>query len=554
MAYFKLYLSAVVFAIVLIFSLAHETLEEETDKYCNQIGEGSFNCEKYNPTACYNGKCVPELSRNSKSFDDHCTQNVCFLLKQEAPIVIIPEDRMKRKNISTPFKCKESSNRSISGSLVGLFNETVAGDLYCVWVGDDSGCTWNMMQHLVASDTEYMFSAGGPMLETPQRKCHHVPSSSWLDDRMVIVGNSSSIPTEDPWFTATNPFSTNAWICFAAIFAVHIVMFCFLGGMIHWQKVPHKAAASYFLVTGDEGNVLESNLFNESKESNLSHEYKENITRLTFLASIFRFSLKAAFLIFLIFYEAGLVNLLFFRNSSTISKRSVGSISRGKLPRYVSEFHQIEITNPFYACRSDNFFLHAFKVDPRNEISEDEELRWQEADGLKQCLNRIKNKNDPVRFAVSYEREAKHQIEVQNAASPQRFLYRKTRLEIFELEDDIYRFNSGWLFKKPEKNGDPNFTDTLSKINIGIVQNRVEGNLTEWLKDDIKPKPKKKITMSVLALCLCIFAFLPLAIAFLMLLLWGRLKFEWENNLWCLNVFQKKANRTEKGNDKKESA
>lgn len=54
-------------------------------------------------------------------------------------------------------------------------------------------------------------------------------------------------------------------------------------------------------------------------------------------------------------------------------------------------------------------------VDPNNEVSENEMLRWQEEDGLVSCLHRIQDKNDHVRFAVSYEREARFQIKKENS-------------------------------------------------------------------------------------------------------------------------------------------
>lgn len=309
--------------------------------YCDNIGDADFDCSEYNPTHCYRkgggGKCIPELESQKKAFNV-CRDNLCFLLKQEAPIIIIPEDQKKQKLIAVPFKCNESGNKSIEGSLVDIFKGTAAGNQYCVWVGENPDCTWNRIQHLVASNSGYKFAAGGPMLETAQRKCHHVPSSSWLDDRMVIVGNLTSAPNENPWTVVTAPLSRNAWITFLVVFFLHVLVFVFIGSRVHWcDALQYRAAASYFLITGDEGNILESKFFNDDQKQQHGqdpHEQQEIVTRLTFLASVFRISLKACFLIFLIFYEAGLVNLLFFRHKTVLEKKSVGSISRGQLPEY----------------------------------------------------------------------------------------------------------------------------------------------------------------------------------------------------------------------------
>lgn len=51
-------------------------------------------------------------------------------------------------------------------------------------------------------------------------------------------------------------------------------------------------------------------------------------------------------------------------------------------------------------------------VNTRNDVID--EPIWKEDDSLKSCIDRIHDQSDDVRFAVSYEIEARHQINKHN--------------------------------------------------------------------------------------------------------------------------------------------
>lgn len=55
------------------------------------------------------------------------------------------------------------------------------------------------------------------------------------------------------------------------------------------------------------------------------------------------------------------------------------------------------------------------------------------------------------------------------------FFILKTTLAVFELEKDIYRFNSGWLFKKTTNQSDEKL---ITYMNIDITLARVQRDVS----------------------------------------------------------------------------
>lgn len=367
----RIALAALLFSVALGFAnSSFLSLRDNDVDPCLQAGDKDYDCSKYDPEQCYvmSGEtCLPQLERQIDAFDV-CKSAICFILKYEPPFLGSKVGKLtnltepQRNKISVPFSCSEvPESYGLEGGLFDLFQKT-AVHAWCVWVGPNrdmtgEGCSWNTLQHYVESRKDYQFAVAGPMLETPQRKCLHYESDSWLDDRMVIVGKSDSFNEKDPFRLVLAPYSTNAWLAFFVAVLGYVILCIVFVVKVRFIPLNNYFIATYLMVVGDKGHVLQSPLFKESGDEegtdleslsgdSLCPEPTDSVSLLekraevdsrkqkfTCFGALLRFSMISCTLFFVIFYEAGIVNVLFSENEGKLEK-SVDSISNEQLKKY----------------------------------------------------------------------------------------------------------------------------------------------------------------------------------------------------------------------------
>lgn len=277
----------------------------------------SGSCNSYVPRDCYNvsANCLPHL-KISPSYDVCKNKsNICFIIMEDAGIVNWKSENFENANshigFHEPVRCKDFTKRDgtgpISGAAFDLFEMTSAGGEYCVPVGSSTCRHTDLIHFIEAYANEYQFAIGNPIIESPQQKCLHSESGTWLDGNMVIVGRTDDSVRAGFAFLLIYPFHSNTWIFLIVV--VVLLMGLTIATFRNIHRHSKKAVYTSFLyLVGeyDRACDIEQERVND-KSSRISGN--ERLTKkYTFISSLLRFSWICFFAVFFMFFEAVVVN------------------------------------------------------------------------------------------------------------------------------------------------------------------------------------------------------------------------------------------------------
>lgn len=180
--------------------------------------------------------------------------------------------------------------------------------------------------------------------------------------------------------------------------------------------------------------------------SEAADDSKGHAARYKLAVWLFRSSTAAFILIFVLFYEIAVVNVVVNR-ATTPKTFNIKRLSKAKLKQFaVLESSGIE---DIWRKTADPFGKFSGVKPP-----------WYQCPNSPDCFNKILDPEHPVRFTVTFDNFAYHHM--RNKCH---------KLVIFDTENELYLFGAGWLF------GQRIPADFQRKVGDGILMLRMSGEL-----------------------------------------------------------------------------
>lgn len=287
---------------------------------------------------------------------------------------------MTSEEHQTLFKCRDHREAfsDLGGIAFDIHKETASANSLCVWGGKD--CKFNRLVDFIAlrAPEGYQFAITGLLLETPSRQVRHFPSASIVDSRMIIIGRKKDIKetTRYPLEQLRKPFRNETWAVFFCVTGIFTVLA--LAIAYKFNKRNMSLLTVFFILAGERGEdriqeVSQGNGVNpsptahedakisgtdsERSDSDSPGRTAENRMRhrravkwegntgpgphvsdgvpqsYWLIISLLRMAFGAFVIIFMLFYEVAVVNVLF-QQSAVELGTNVTDLSDSQLAEY----------------------------------------------------------------------------------------------------------------------------------------------------------------------------------------------------------------------------
>lgn len=341
-----------------------------------------FDTDRPHFDACKSNVCFLFLQDEPVSFVSPSRQRAHLRsiqrpLTPRSPQHIVFASRASARQQLFPCASPASAPGGLSGSFFAVANRTVP-DALCVWAG--TGCTFAGLTAFLAttsaSSPSHQFAAGGVLLESPARVTDTLhPSSSIIDSSLVIIGPATTGSTSSaPVAVLLRPLTASAWgllVFILALFGVVgiAVLTVLAPGPVRWSTLffhvigeeEADADADAQLARGVSGGTLArggSGGTNGSRRESLARGrltdsdassdgdrwgdaaadalLEKRAARATYRAALwlYRAALSAFLIMFVLFYEISVVNVLFMQNTAERLRKSTEKLSRRELGHY----------------------------------------------------------------------------------------------------------------------------------------------------------------------------------------------------------------------------
>lgn len=210
-------------------------------------------------------------------------------------------------------------------------NTSSANDL-CMWGGASEYCSFNQLVDYtdIMARCGYRFAITGLLLEMPQRQCRHEPSAAIVDNSVVIIGQVKEDGiSQNPFVHLSRPLSWAAWIVVGFIIFVLLAVCLSIAVRLHYY--PRRSlVTAFFIFTGQNDLALQYEMQTgnyDARATLLAMKYSISMT-------LFRYAVIGFCAIFMMFYQAAIVNFLFFQDQQEWHMRRLTSLTRDELRKY----------------------------------------------------------------------------------------------------------------------------------------------------------------------------------------------------------------------------
>ena len=297
----------------------------------------NFDCQSYVPQELPSSStCSRGLDRFPEDFDEcHESGNkTCYFFIDEPPFNSrdIGNGDLESGELQRPFKCANfktafSDKAGFVGISFDIHKRTLSGDDLCIYTG--ASCEFNDLVDFIKikASEDYRFGISGYLLETPVRHCFHEASVPLADDTVVIIGRR-----EKTRLAATRifePFHWGSWL----IFVLTFISFLIVCMMIGWKLRMHKRRCigdGLQLLLGQQGSTKLEDDIRMAKGDTVARSIG---TRNAIVSALLRVSVGSSILIFILFYEVAVVNVLFSERTPTLTKK-VSRLTTSELKTY----------------------------------------------------------------------------------------------------------------------------------------------------------------------------------------------------------------------------
>lgn len=343
-----MYASAMQSRFVVPYTVAFTIVIHVTLVHALSPASGDFNCSAYNPFLSQNmgTNCLSFLDTNPGAFEecrDETKTTTCYIFIEEPPFIIFNKRQFfdaspSAASLQTPFRCglyasQFETQGGIEGMAFELHNMTSSANDLCMWGGAADYCSFNQLVDYIdiKSRHGYRFGITGLLLEIPQRHCRHEASAAIVDNSMVIL---SKVEEQDiyrnPIRQLTRPLSWTAWVVVGVTILLLTAVCLTIAIRLHFFR-KRSLVTAFFISTGQNDLALQyeeqTGVINEEKAISFA-------TRYSFSMALFRYALIGFFAIFILFYQAAIVNFLFQQEKGMKLKKRFKSLTVDELRTY----------------------------------------------------------------------------------------------------------------------------------------------------------------------------------------------------------------------------
>ena len=285
-----------------------------------------FDCKSSTPKKLPpSSTCSLGLDRFSDEFEK-CRDNsntTCYFFINEPPFIstFVRKDVKDLVEVQKPFTCGDyktvfGGKAKFSGITFNTLLRTSAADDLCIYTG--KSCEFNDLVDFIEfkASERYRFAITGYLLETPPRQCQHEASVPVSDDVMVIIGRREAKRLKSAIESLLEPFHLGSWLIFAFTFISFLIV-CFI---ISWKLQVNKTSSigdGLQLLLGQRGSTQ---LEDDIRATQGDVAARSTAARNGIVTALLRVSIGASILIFVLFYEVAVVNVLFSERTPTLSQ------------------------------------------------------------------------------------------------------------------------------------------------------------------------------------------------------------------------------------------
>lgn len=382
--------------------------------------------------------CLETFTQANRSREfDKCRQTPCFIFLSEPPYIRLDRD-MKSDMESKVFPCgnPRGTFKRLRGSAFEVMKKTSAANALCVWGGPK--CRFNAMVDFIdkAADEEpdYMFGATGLLQENTARlRKNIVQSISLVQEVLAIFGPQISEREVFPFERLKKPFRPMAWVTFALFFLAILMGAWLTACAFDGNAWSPRRMFHFFMDPRDtvQGSVPMLTL-QESHDKTQAQCARIYATRVTDRLSLYkvarlmlRMSITAMIVIFLLFYELSVVNVLF-REQSKPKVRDVSALSKEQLKEYAVEEN------------AGTEHVWNTTVYTKGKYNTSSQLPWKRCSNLAQCFDWALDKSNDVKYVVGFQSAGVFQRRIRNVCN----------MTNYETSPKLYSFGAGWLYGK----------------------------------------------------------------------------------------------------------
>ncbi len=179
------------------------------------------------------------LVSNSSMFDK-CETNICFVFRDEKPIVNL-DPQMRSSQQQNLFRCRDRSRiyPGLTGPFLDLVDEIPElWDSYCIWAGPNTTFDGmvDFVRYVSSGERSLKFVVGGMLFQMSYRISNgSIPSASISGGKIVIVSENRRVRRafSDAMKSIVGPFGQGTWwllsgfiLLFAAVYI--LINYCFI--------------------------------------------------------------------------------------------------------------------------------------------------------------------------------------------------------------------------------------------------------------------------------------------------------------------------------------
>ena len=297
----------------------------------------NFKCQSYVPVKPPpSSTCSRGLDRFPDEFEE-CRgegNKTCYFFIDEPPFtsIDIGNGDLESIELQRPFKCRDfktafGDKARFTGISFEIHKKTISGDDLCIYTGPS--CEFNHLVDFtqVMASEGYRFASSGYLLETPARHCLHHASVPIADDTVVIIGEREK--KSSPAIRIFEPFHWGSWLIFVFTFISFLIVCFVISWKLHANKTRFIGDGLQLLLGRERSTQLKDDI-PATQEGGLSRSIA---ARDSIVGALLRMSVGSSILIFILFYEVAVVNVLFSERTPTLSKQ-ISRLTLDELKQY----------------------------------------------------------------------------------------------------------------------------------------------------------------------------------------------------------------------------